>query len=293
MELIGGLIGAGLVAVAPMVPGLRPVAKALVKGGMAVAGVTVAVAAVVTEQVSDLMAHARTQPESETIVEGEAVATAEAVASEPEMPAADVPPTASATPAADLPAGQTAAGVTALAGLRPLAKASVKGGIALADGAKGAAGAAVGAAAVVGQKLGGLAAHRGRVTPAESTAAGDDVTMAAASTAGAEVPVDTTAAGGDAAAAGEPDIPTPSAVSQPVTVENQPAPDDLLRIKGVGPKTAGLLEAAGITTFAQLAVTPVDQLQAILQQAGGRYRIVDPTSWPAQAQEMLATPAHD
>ncbi len=290
MELIGGLIGAGLVAVAPMVPGLRPVAKALVKGGMAVAGVTVAVAAVVTEQVSDLMAHARTQTESEVIVEGEAVATAEAVTSEPEMPAADVPPAASATPAADMPAGETATGVTALAGLRPLAKASVKGGIALADGAKGAA---VGAAAVVGQKLGGLAAHRGRVTPAESTAAGDDVTMAAASTAGAEVPVDTTAAGGDAAAAGEPDIPTPSAVSQPVTVENQPAPDDLLRIKGVGPKTAGLLEAAGITTFAQLAVTPVDQLQAILQQAGGRYRIVDPTSWPAQAQEMLATPAHD
>lgn len=290
MELIGGLIGAGLVAVAPMVPGLRPVAKALVKGGMAVAGVTVAVAAVVTEQVSDLMAHARTQTESEVIVEGEAVATAEAVTSEPEMPAADVPPAASATPAADMPAGETATGVTALAGLRPLAKASVKGGIALADGAKGAA---VGAAAVVGQKLGGLAAHRGRATAAASTAAGDDVAMAAASTAGAEVPVDTTAAGGDAAAAGEPDIPTSSAVSQPVTVENQPAPDDLLRIKGVGPKTAGLLEAAGITTFAQLAVTPVDQLQAILQQAGGRYRIVDPTSWPAQAQEMLATPAHD
>jgi len=61
------------------------------------------------------------------------------------------------------------------------------------------------------------------------------------------------------------------------------APDDLTKIEGIGPKIEQVLAAAGITTFAQLAATPVAQLRAILDAAGNRYRITDPTTWPDQA----------
>ena len=78
MELLGGLIAAGLVAAAPAVPGLRSVAKAVMTGGMAVADATVAVAAVVTHQVGDLVTHVRSADDGETVVDGETV-TATAV----------------------------------------------------------------------------------------------------------------------------------------------------------------------------------------------------------------------
>ena len=58
-------------------------------------------------------------------------------------------------------------------------------------------------------------------------------------------------------------------------------PDDLKKLEGIGPKVAGLLNQAGILTFAQLAETPVSRLQDILESAG--YRYMDPTSWPQQA----------
>ncbi|MBP7999815.1 MAG: DUF4332 domain-containing protein [Chloroflexi bacterium] len=60
--------------------------------------------------------------------------------------------------------------------------------------------------------------------------------------------------------------------------------DDLTRINGIGPKVASLLQESGIHTFAQLAQTPVSQIQAILDKAGTRYRLLDPTTWPEQAQ---------
>lgn len=66
------------------------------------------------------------------------------------------------------------------------------------------------------------------------------------------------------------------------TPSEQPTPDDLKRIRGIGPKTAGLLQSAGILTYAQLAMTSVDSLQAILAEAG-LSSIVNPTAWPEQA----------
>ncbi len=61
-------------------------------------------------------------------------------------------------------------------------------------------------------------------------------------------------------------------------------PDDLTRIEGIGPKIAGLLAAAGITTFAQLAETGVERITQILREADPRLaRITDPTTWPRQA----------
>lgn len=59
--------------------------------------------------------------------------------------------------------------------------------------------------------------------------------------------------------------------------------DDLTRIEGIGPKMAQVLGEAGITTFAQLADASPAQLREILNAAGNRYRMIDPTTWPQQA----------
>ena len=60
-------------------------------------------------------------------------------------------------------------------------------------------------------------------------------------------------------------------------------PDDLTKIEGIGPKIAGLLQAAGITTFARLATVDVERLRQILDQGGRRFNLADPETWPMQA----------
>ena len=59
--------------------------------------------------------------------------------------------------------------------------------------------------------------------------------------------------------------------------------DDLTRIEGIGPKIAELLHVAGIDTFAALASTKVERLQAILHEAGSHFSNHDPASWPQQS----------
>ena len=58
--------------------------------------------------------------------------------------------------------------------------------------------------------------------------------------------------------------------------------DDLTRIEGIGPKISGLLQAAGIMTFAHLASTDVRRLKQIIAEAG-LTALADPTTWPEQA----------
>lgn len=65
-------------------------------------------------------------------------------------------------------------------------------------------------------------------------------------------------------------------------------PDDLKKIEGIGPKIAGILNEAGIYTFANLSQTPIDRLRSILADAGNRYKMHDPTSWPRQAELAAA-----
>jgi NADH-quinone oxidoreductase subunit I len=61
-------------------------------------------------------------------------------------------------------------------------------------------------------------------------------------------------------------------------------PDDLKRIEGIGPKIAGLLEAAGVKTFAQLSETDVDRIKQILEEADPNLlNLADPSTWPRQA----------
>lgn len=72
------------------------------------------------------------------------------------------------------------------------------------------------------------------------------------------------------------DAPAPKA-------KKGPKLDDLKIIEGVGPKIETLLKEGGINTWAELAAAEVDRLKEILDAAGPRYQIHDPSTWPAQA----------
>ncbi|MEM9884764.1 MAG: DUF4332 domain-containing protein [Bacteroidota bacterium] len=62
------------------------------------------------------------------------------------------------------------------------------------------------------------------------------------------------------------------------------AKDDLTKIEGIGPKLAAVLADAGIATFKKLAATKAEKIASILVAANARYRMYNPTTWPAQAQ---------
>jgi predicted flap endonuclease-1-like 5' DNA nuclease len=79
-------------------------------------------------------------------------------------------------------------------------------------------------------------------------------------------------------------------VSQVTTTVVQPketivasTKDDLKKIEGIGPKIEELLNAAGIMTFVQLSITSQQKLQEVLDAAGKRFAMHDPTSWTLQA----------
>jgi predicted flap endonuclease-1-like 5' DNA nuclease len=59
--------------------------------------------------------------------------------------------------------------------------------------------------------------------------------------------------------------------------------DDLTVIEGLGPGACELCHGIGILTWADLADTEVSLLRTMLDDAGARYQIHDPSSWPAQA----------
>ncbi|MCB0518167.1 MAG: hypothetical protein H6577_06345 [Lewinellaceae bacterium] len=60
-------------------------------------------------------------------------------------------------------------------------------------------------------------------------------------------------------------------------------PTDLKIVEGIGPKIEKLLKEAGINNLGELGETSETRLREILAKAGERYRIHDPSSWPAQA----------
>ena len=62
-----------------------------------------------------------------------------------------------------------------------------------------------------------------------------------------------------------------------------PKLDDLKVVEGVGPKIETLLKEGGIATWEALAAADVDRIREILEAAGPRYQIHDPSTWPAQA----------
>lgn len=59
--------------------------------------------------------------------------------------------------------------------------------------------------------------------------------------------------------------------------------DNLKKVEGIGPKIEQLLFEDKIYTFKQLAASSIELIQSILDKAGDRYRIHDPSTWPEQA----------
>jgi NADH-quinone oxidoreductase subunit I len=66
-------------------------------------------------------------------------------------------------------------------------------------------------------------------------------------------------------------------------------PDDLKKVGGIGPKISGVLQAAGITTFSQLADTDADRIKELLEEVDPNLlRLAHPGSWPQQARLAAA-----
>ena len=59
--------------------------------------------------------------------------------------------------------------------------------------------------------------------------------------------------------------------------------DDLELIEGVGPKIAGLLVDAGISTFDALSKASVESVQAVLDAGGSKFNMAKPETWAEQA----------
>jgi large subunit ribosomal protein L30 len=84
----------------------------------------------------------------------------------------------------------------------------------------------------------------------------------------------------------------PAAVDEPAATQEladepaTPAVDDLEVIEGIGPKIAGVLHEAGISSFAELAATNSERLAEILQDAN--LRLASPESWAEQAELAAA-----
>lgn len=59
--------------------------------------------------------------------------------------------------------------------------------------------------------------------------------------------------------------------------------DDLTKVEGIGPKIAEILTNSGIATFESLGNAKAKDIKSILEGAGSRYKMHDPTTWPKQA----------
>ena len=89
--------------------------------------------------------------------------------------------------------------------------------------------------------------------------------------------------------------PAPSAANKPKTAkpvaeEKKPKVkkadakgDDLKKIEGIGPKIAEILTNAGIDSFEALSKSTPEKIKEILEGAGSRYKMHDPTTWPDQS----------
>ena len=86
--------------------------------------------------------------------------------------------------------------------------------------------------------------------------------------------------------------PKPKPVEEEVIeVETEEAittADDFKKIEGVGPKIEALLHNAAIKTYVELSEVSVDKIKEILTEAGSRYKMHDPTTWPDQAKMAAA-----
>ncbi len=64
--------------------------------------------------------------------------------------------------------------------------------------------------------------------------------------------------------------------------------DDLTKIEGIGKKINELLAAENIVSFKELSKLSAKKLKAILEAAGTKFAMHNPTSWPKQAKLAAA-----
>jgi predicted flap endonuclease-1-like 5' DNA nuclease len=88
------------------------------------------------------------------------------------------------------------------------------------------------------------------------------------------------ASAGERFATAQVETPPPVPSAAPAAAQS---PDDLTVIEGIGPQIAQLLQRRGIATFRQLSESDLGRLQSILTEAGPRFRVANPASWPEQA----------
>lgn len=83
-------------------------------------------------------------------------------------------------------------------------------------------------------------------------------------------------------------VPTPTVAKTSSKKTKAKATSDLKIIEGIGPKIEEVLKAAGIEDWAGLAATEPGRLKEILEEAGGRFRMHNPYTWPLQARLAAA-----
>ncbi|MEQ1744633.1 MAG: 50S ribosomal protein L27 [Saprospiraceae bacterium] len=118
----------------------------------------------------------------------------------------------------------------------------------------------------------------------EIAAAAEEAPAVVAETAAPEMP---------AVEAAAPEADTDEEASAPAekkkaTAKKEPKLNDLKIVEGVGPKIEQLLKESGINTWEDLANAEVERLKEILDAAGSRYQMHDPSTWPAQARFAAA-----
>jgi predicted flap endonuclease-1-like 5' DNA nuclease len=86
------------------------------------------------------------------------------------------------------------------------------------------------------------------------------------------------------------EVKTTEPAIQPHPIYN--SANDLKVIEGIGPKIEMILKDAGIENWHQLAEVNVDNLKGILEKAGPRFRLNDPSSWAQQAR-LLSEGSYD
>ena len=64
-------------------------------------------------------------------------------------------------------------------------------------------------------------------------------------------------------------------------------PDDLTAIRGIGPATQKILLEKGIHRFEQIASMKSEQFEELFAEYQDKFNLVDPSTWPEQAQSML------
>ena len=291
-ESMAVLVGAVGLALSPLLtPRFRPVAKSAVKGGLAAAAVAREVAAATGEQVQDVVTKASADLKAVT----EQAAASESATAEASQAAESV--AAPASGEAGAPAGVAAAVAPLALGLQPIVKSAIRGGQALADVAASAVTEAT-------KQWSEILADARAARKAASEASAAEAVNSKVPTAGpagiekapSEAPVTPTPAVVEKAPFEVPITAKPPVAATPATrpeaaatvvPETAAGPDDLRQIKGIGPKTAALLQESGITTFDQLAALDAEQLRDILAKGGSRFRSIDPTSWPKEARRLM------